>query len=64
MGMMSKPMVPGGSWWRYPVPPMMHQVTSPPPHSRPGDTLSRTNLYIRGLAPHTTDKDLVMLCQK
>ena len=24
----------------------------------------RTNLYIRGLSPHTTDKDLVNLCQK
>jgi len=29
-----------------------------------GDTLSRTNLYIRGLSPHTTDKDLINLCQK
>ena len=25
--------------------------------------LSQTNLYIRGLAPDTTDKDLVTLCQ-
>jgi len=32
--------------------------------ARQGDTLSRTNLYIRGLSPHTTDKDLVNLCQK
>jgi len=64
MGMMNKPMVQTGSWWRYPGPHMMHQVSSPPPYSRPGDFLSRTNLYIRGLAPHTTDKDLVMLCQK
>ncbi|XP_025093541.1 RNA-binding motif, single-stranded-interacting protein 1-like isoform X4 [Pomacea canaliculata] len=28
-----------------------------------GDALSRTNLYIRGLSPSTTDKDLVNLCQ-
>jgi len=26
--------------------------------------LSRTNLYIRGLKPDTTDKDLVNLCQQ
>lgn len=26
--------------------------------------LSKTNLYIRGLAPHTTDQDLVQLCQR
>lgn len=26
--------------------------------------LSRTNLYIRGLAPETTDKDLVTMCQQ
>ena len=25
--------------------------------------LSKTNLYIRGLNPNTTDKDLVNLCQ-
>jgi len=40
---------------------------SPPatfPGGRPRDSLSRTNLYIRGLSPHTTDKDLVNLCQK
>ncbi|KAL5006779.1 hypothetical protein ScPMuIL_015585 [Solemya velum] len=28
-----------------------------------GEQLSRTNLYIRGLNPDTTDKDLVNLCQ-
>ena len=28
------------------------------------ECLSRTNLYIRGLSPHTTDKDLINLCQK
>ncbi|KAK3108122.1 hypothetical protein FSP39_001669 [Pinctada imbricata] len=31
--------------------------------SQSGDQLSRTNLYIRGLNPNTTDKDLVNLCQ-
>jgi len=36
----------------------------PPPHRYGNDTLSRTNLYIRGLAPHTTDKDLISLCSK
>ncbi|GFR67420.1 RNA-binding motif, single-stranded-interacting protein 2 [Elysia marginata] len=30
--------------------------------SQSGDPLSRTNLYIRGLNPNTTDKDLVNLC--
>uniref|UniRef100_A0A671QQD2 RNA-binding motif, single-stranded-interacting protein 2-like n=1 Tax=Sinocyclocheilus anshuiensis TaxID=1608454 RepID=A0A671QQD2_9TELE len=28
-----------------------------------GDQLSKTNLYIRGLHPETTDQDLVKLCQ-
>ncbi|XP_067880560.1 RNA-binding motif, single-stranded-interacting protein 2-like isoform X2 [Heterodontus francisci] len=28
-----------------------------------GEQLSKTNLYIRGLHPGTTDQDLVMLCQ-
>lgn len=28
------------------------------------DQLSRTNLYIRGLTPNTTDKDLEELCRK
>ncbi|KAL3832647.1 hypothetical protein ACJMK2_024272 [Sinanodonta woodiana] len=32
-------------------------------HSSGSDQLSRTNLYIRGLNPNTTDKDLVNLCQ-
>jgi hypothetical protein len=31
-------------------------------HQQP--RLSRTNLYIRGLGPDTTDKDLVSLCQQ
>jgi hypothetical protein len=30
--------------------------------SQSGEPLSRTNLYIRGLNPNTTDKDLVSLC--
>ena len=30
----------------------------------PGEKLSRTNLYIRGLTPNTTDRDLVNLCQQ
>lgn len=32
--------------------------------AKQGESLSRTNLYIRGLSPHTTDKDLINLCQK
>ncbi|KAG1672389.1 Protein alan shepard [Nymphon striatum] len=31
---------------------------------RSGEQLSRTNLYIRGLRPGTTDKDLVNLCHQ
>lgn len=56
------------------IPPrqQMQPVAGSPPSSFPGhgfgsrqgDSLSRTNLYIRGLSPHTTDKDLVNLCQK
>jgi len=69
-----------GSWPRYAgppavlpslggFPPRFNGGGSPPssfphPGGRQGDTLSRTNLYIRGLSPHTTDKDLVNLCQK
>merc|ERR1719445_794708 len=50
-------------------PPRYTLAGSPPgqgftPQSRQGETLSRTNLYIRGLSPHTTDNDLVNLCQK
>ncbi|ESO99229.1 hypothetical protein LOTGIDRAFT_173771 [Lottia gigantea] len=29
-----------------------------------GESLSKTNLYIRGLNPNTSDKDLVNLCQQ
>jgi len=44
--------------------------TSHPRHSpdygspSPGEQLSQTNLYIRGLSPETTDKDLIQLCCK
>lgn len=31
--------------------------------SQSGEQLSKTNLYIRGLNPNTTDKNLVDLCQ-
>lgn len=58
-----------GGWHRYPAAPPFYagggrQMATSPPSSRPGDTLSRTNLYIRGLSAQTTDKDLVNLCQK
>jgi len=68
------------SWPRYAGPPMLPGLAAAgfpprfngggggsPPGSgagRHGDSLSRTNLYIRGLSPHTTDKDLINLCQK
>merc|ERR1719445_1663899 len=50
-------------------PPRYTLAGSPPgqgftPQSRQGESLSRTNLYIRGLSPHTTDKVLINLCQK
>lgn len=73
VGMINKHMLANQTFWGYRPPPMMHPISSPPPasmhHHRAGgwgmpDTLSRTNLYIRGLAPHTTDKDLMLLCQK
>jgi len=38
-------------------------VTVPPSSSNSQQRLSQTNLYIRGLSPDTTDKDLVTLCQ-
>ncbi|XP_033842574.1 RNA-binding motif, single-stranded-interacting protein 1 isoform X1 [Periophthalmus magnuspinnatus] len=54
-----------------PVPPSSHPPmapTSPSTTSSGGSTagweqLSKTNLYIRGLVPSTTDHDLVKLCQ-
>lgn len=37
--------------------------THSPSQSSTGDQLSKTNLYIRGLQPNTSDRDLVSLCQ-
>ena len=50
------------------TPPSGGGVTALPPSSGSGGgggqaRLSQTNLYIRGLSPDTTDKDLVSLCQ-
>jgi len=38
--------------------------SSPSSSSTAAEQLSRTNLYIRGLTPNTTDKDLEELCRK
>ncbi|XP_061579574.1 RNA-binding motif, single-stranded-interacting protein 1 [Cololabis saira] len=54
-----------------PVAPLSHPMAPPSPstnnssNSSSGgwEQLSKTNLYIRGLAPSTTDHDLVKLCQ-
>ncbi|CAL1608485.1 unnamed protein product [Knipowitschia caucasica] len=46
-----------------------HQMAPPSPNtsssnsSSGGEQLSKTNLYIRGLHPGTSDQDLVKLCQ-
>ncbi|XP_038864656.1 RNA-binding motif, single-stranded-interacting protein 2-like [Salvelinus namaycush] len=49
-----------------------HQMAPPSPNhttsssssgSLSGEQLSKTNLYIRGLHPGTTDQDLAKLCQ-
>ncbi|TKS71543.1 RNA-binding motif, single-stranded-interacting protein 2 [Collichthys lucidus] len=48
-----------------------HQMAPPSPNTNSssnnsgggGEQLSKTNLYIRGLHPGTTDQDLVKLCQ-
>lgn len=46
---------------------LAQQMAPPSPSSSNGssgsDQLSKTNLYIRGLQPGTTDQDLVRLCQ-
>ncbi|XP_054985469.1 RNA-binding motif, single-stranded-interacting protein 2 isoform X1 [Sorex araneus] len=46
---------------------LAQQMAPPSPSSSNGsngnDQLSKTNLYIRGLQPGTTDQDLVKLCQ-
>ena len=34
------------------------------PYHNQHETLSKTNLYIRGLTPTTTDQDLINLCHK
>ncbi|CAH1790422.1 unnamed protein product, partial [Owenia fusiformis] len=39
-------------------------TTSSQSSNSSGEQLSRTNLYIRGLTPNTTDKDLINLCQQ
>ncbi|XP_069762769.1 RNA-binding motif, single-stranded-interacting protein 2-like isoform X2 [Narcine bancroftii] len=50
--------------------PTVQQMAPPSPSTNSssnssvgGEQLSKTNLYIRGLHPGTTDQDLVMLCQ-
>ncbi|GAA6076992.1 RNA-binding motif, single-stranded-interacting protein 2b isoform X1 [Tachysurus ichikawai] len=45
------------------APPSPNPTTSSNGSSGGGDQLSKTNLYIRGLHPGTTDQDLVKLCQ-
>ncbi|KAK7139581.1 hypothetical protein R3I93_016651 [Phoxinus phoxinus] len=53
-------------YYSKPYAPPPHQM-APPPHSMappsPVELLSKTNLYIRGLHPGTTDQDLIKLCQ-
>ncbi|XP_072253211.1 RNA-binding motif, single-stranded-interacting protein 1 [Leuresthes tenuis] len=55
-----------------PVGPLSHPMAPPSPSTNNNgsssstggwDQLSKTNLYIRGLSPSTTDHDLVKLCQ-
>uniref|UniRef100_F7DN25 RNA binding motif single stranded interacting protein 2 n=1 Tax=Ornithorhynchus anatinus TaxID=9258 RepID=F7DN25_ORNAN len=54
-----------------PYVPVVQQMAPPSPSAHNtgggggggGDQLSKTNLYIRGLHPGTTDQDLVKLCQ-
>ncbi|XP_072105668.1 RNA-binding motif, single-stranded-interacting protein 2-like isoform X11 [Mobula birostris] len=45
------------------TPPSPNTNSSSNSSSVTGEQLSKTNLYIRGLHPGTTDQDLVMLCQ-
>uniref|UniRef100_UPI00398E7B1D RNA-binding motif, single-stranded-interacting protein 2-like isoform X4 n=1 Tax=Pristiophorus japonicus TaxID=55135 RepID=UPI00398E7B1D len=57
--------------WYSPYAPTAQQMAPPSPSTNSssnsssvgGEQLSKTNLYIRGLHPGTTDQDLVMLCQ-
>uniref|UniRef100_I3KSM6 RNA binding motif, single stranded interacting protein 2b n=1 Tax=Oreochromis niloticus TaxID=8128 RepID=I3KSM6_ORENI len=46
-----------------PLFPPQQTYVSPSNSSSGGEQLSKTNLYIRGLHPGTTDQDLVKLCQ-
>ncbi|XP_067880562.1 RNA-binding motif, single-stranded-interacting protein 2-like isoform X4 [Heterodontus francisci] len=56
---------------KQPYAPTAQQMAPPSPSTNSssnsssvgGEQLSKTNLYIRGLHPGTTDQDLVMLCQ-
>ncbi|XP_078287683.1 RNA-binding motif, single-stranded-interacting protein 2b isoform X3 [Rhinoraja longicauda] len=55
---------------KQPYAPAAQQMAPPSPSTNSsnsssigGEQLSKTNLYIRGLHPGTTDQDLVMLCQ-
>ncbi|XP_063917606.1 protein alan shepard isoform X5 [Zophobas morio] len=43
---------------------MPNNTNSSPNNSSGSEQLSKTNLYIRGLNPGTTDKDLVNMCQQ
>ncbi|MBN3305507.1 RBMS3 protein, partial [Amia calva] len=48
--------------------PALHPMAPPSPSTNSssnsaGEQLSKTNLYIRGLPPGTTDQDLIKLCQ-
>ncbi|XP_016109862.1 RNA-binding motif, single-stranded-interacting protein 3-like [Sinocyclocheilus grahami] len=45
------------------APPSPNTTTTSNGSSSGGDQLSKTNLYIRGLHPGTTDQDLAKLCQ-
>uniref|UniRef100_A0A9J7YK17 RNA binding motif, single stranded interacting protein 2b n=3 Tax=Cyprinus carpio TaxID=7962 RepID=A0A9J7YK17_CYPCA len=57
--------------WKYAYASSTQQMALPSPNTTTssngsnsgGDQLSKTNLYIRGLHPGTTDQDLVKLCQ-
>ncbi|XP_040395479.1 RNA-binding motif, single-stranded-interacting protein 2 isoform X4 [Cygnus olor] len=53
----------GGKKQPYVPPPPAMPPPSPSPSGGAGEQLSKTNLYIRGLHPGTTDQDLVKLCQ-
>uniref|UniRef100_A0A8C5I2S8 RNA-binding motif, single-stranded-interacting protein 1-like n=1 Tax=Gouania willdenowi TaxID=441366 RepID=A0A8C5I2S8_GOUWI len=54
-------------WFQPPVVSASHPMAPPSPSTNGStanwDQLSKTNLYIRGLCPSTTDHDLVKLCQ-